>query len=283
MDAMCLEHKCVDTSRILSDLDEEQKQHRYLELLGHTDNYLYIPLEEWTCEMYESVRQQGNEKESWGCPSYNEMNLKLITSDSYIGKKIPYIKWGTSCPICLEPIISNNNAYYTECSHVMHKTCITNYYNYTHDRKRFEHKSNWNINCPMCRRELERCMWLERQYAMEPWRLENRRKSQCNLDYEFYKDFMSEDILECCGCSCTKGCGSIVGTNKDCKACQMWRYFTLEELRHHKHQCTPILTPIVKSKNERTGCALLSGVLRAILLILSFYKQRRHIGPPYSF
>jgi hypothetical protein len=283
MDALCLKYKYIDTSTIICDLDEEQKHQRYLELLGHSDDYKHVPFENWTCELFEKVRRQGQEKDAWGCPKYNETSLRIIASEHYNNKQYPYIEWGSLCPICFSPITNKLNAYLTKCSHFMHKTCITNYKSCAHDEYNDVH---WGVHCPVCKLELERCMWLEKQYAFEPWGIENRRKSQCNLDYDFFKELLCGDTLECRGCSCTQGCGNIVGLTKSCKACQLWKHFTLKDLVYHKHKCIPRIHELKQERHVRKNmycCTLLQGICHVTNIMMSFYKQRRPAILPYGY
>lgn len=215
----------MDCDSILTDSYPEEKQQRYLELIGHTDEYLYKQHNEWTHTLFHTVRQQGIEKEKWNCPSYGEVSINYVTSE-YLQNthKHHFIPTGTDCAICFEPMMHNKNAYITECGHHFHKSCITSLYNTSFLEK--------NFRCPLCRCHLKKCLWLETRYALEPWRLMNKKNVCGNVDFEFQKDLFCEDSLLCRGCHCRQGCFQIVGRNPHCEACQAWKRFTLEDLHH---------------------------------------------------
>jgi hypothetical protein len=232
----------IDILDVFHDNDEEQKQKRYLELIGHTDEHLFIDV--WDKELCNKVKRQNIEKAQFECLTEQEISINFIESNHYMYKidpfynftKVPYIKFGELCSICFEPITNRKNAYYTECEHIMHKTCITAYYNSTYNKREYGHSYNWNISCPICRTDLQKCVWLEKRGLTNPF-LKNSLNS--NLDYDMYKELFSEDMLECIGCECTSGCGNICGSNYDsCKSCKNWRIFTFDDLVHHYSHCS---------------------------------------------
>lgn len=215
----------MDLESQIYDKYQEEKQQRYLELIGHNDDYLYIPFNEWTPELFKCVEQQGKEKEKWNCPSYCEISLNYATSEYVKENDKPYyVPSGSTCAICLEPLTSTKNSYITECNHHFCKACITSHYNATFLTK--------NFSCPLCRHKLKKCLWLERRYAIEPWRLSHKMKPSTNVDFEFQRQYFNEDILLCRGCDCLEGCYQIVGTNTSCQACTRWKHFTLDDLNH---------------------------------------------------
>lgn len=222
----------LDIDLIFNDIYEEEKQARYCELLGHTNEHLFIPAKDWDEGLFQCIQKQGQQQEQLNCPSYGENNLKYVASEAITESDpaICYMKWGETCIICFEQITNQKNAYLTECKHAMHKTCMTSLWNNSYF-------SNIGFKCPMCRASLSKCVWLHSRYSFEPWRIPYRKKPRCNLDFESQKDLINEDIVTCKGCPCTKGCFGYVGRNPKCKACQQWRSFTFEDLQHHNCKC----------------------------------------------
>jgi hypothetical protein len=228
----------MDLESQLHDTYQEEKRQRYLELIGHNDDYLYVPITEWTSDMFKCVNKQGIEKEQWNCPAYSEVSLNYITSEYVKDTDKPhFIAHGSTCCICYEPLTSNKNSYITECDHHFCKVCMTSHYNSTFLTQSF--------NCPLCRYKLRKCLWLESRYALEPWRLNNKKKISTNVDFEFQREFFNEDILLCKGCSCMDGCYQLVGSNHACEACKAWRHFTLEDLNH---RCDEKIKPTTKER-----------------------------------
>lgn len=211
----------MDLESCLFDTYQEEKQKRYLELIGHTDDYLYQSFHEWTPKLLHCVETQGKEKEKWNCPSHGEVSLNFVTSEYISASEKPQcVPFGSVCAICMEPITNTKNAYLTECYHHFHKTCITAHYNASFIHKKF--------SCPLCRHQLKRCLWLETRYALEPWRLDktynNKKvKKSVNVSFEFQRELFNEDIILCRGCDCHQGCFNFVGRNPSCHACQAWK------------------------------------------------------------
>lgn len=231
----------MDLESQLYDTYQEERQKRYLELIGHKDLYLYVPLWEWTPELHKCVQKQGVEKECWNCPSYGEVSLNYVTSEYVPDNQKPYfIPSGSTCAICFDTLTSTKNSYITECNHHFCKSCITSHYNATFLTDTFA--------CPLCRCKLRKCLWLESRYALEPWRLPAKKKISVNVDFEFQRQLFNEDIIICRGCECKEGCRQIVGTNPSCEACKAWKYFALEDL-HHK-----CVLPCKQEKKMRTCC-----------------------------
>jgi hypothetical protein len=223
----------LDIDLIFNDIYEEQKQARYCELVGHTNEQLYVPAKQWNERLFQCVVKQGKEQEEFNCPSYGENNLKYVTSESFTNDDPAtcYMKWGETCVICFDPITNQNNAYLTECKHAMHKTCITSLWNNTCF-------SALGFKCPICRASIAKCIWLQPRYMLEPWRFPYRKKPRCNLDFESQRELFNEEIITCKGCQCTKGCYGYVGSNLTCKACQKWRHFTFKDLQHNNCKCS---------------------------------------------
>lgn len=244
----------MDLESQLFDSYQEEKQKRYLELIGHTDEYLYVSFPEWSPELFKCVEKQGIEKEKWNCPTYGEVSLNYITSEYITNNDKPYfIREGSTCAICFEPLTTSKKSYITECNHHFCKSCITAHYNATY--------LNNTFSCPLCRHKLQKCLWLERRYVLEPWRLQKKKKLNTNVDFEFQRELFNEDILVCKGCNCTPGCHLLVGSNSSCEACNAWRYFTLDDMPH-KCMCH-------KPEKKRTCCSW-SNTLRSVGDTLSF-------------
>ena len=260
----------MDLESQLYDSYQEERQARYLELIGHNDNYLYVPFDEWTPDLFRCVEKQGEEKERWNCPSYSEICLNYATSEYIKDDVKPYfIPSGSTCAVCFEPLTSTKNAYITECNHHFCKTCITSHYNATFLSK--------NFSCPLCRHKLHKCMWLESRYALEPWRLTNRTKISTNVDFEFQRQYFNEDILLCKGCNCREGCNKLIGTSPSCLACKAWKQSNLEELRHVCGEQPP-----PQQKKERRCCSW-SEAFNCIMRSLSFIvTYRRGLIFPHS-
>jgi hypothetical protein len=238
----------MDLESHLHDTYEEEKQQRYLELVGHTNDYLYLSFHEWSPKLLRCVETQGIEKEKWNCPSHGEVSLNFVTSEFITTSHKPQcIPFGSVCAICMEPITNNKNAYLTECYHHFHKECITAHYNATFVHKKFD--------CPLCRHQLKRCLWLESRYALEPWRLDRtcnhkKVKKSVNVSFEFQRELFNEDIILCRGCDCTPGCFNFVGRNPDCQACQLWKDVNHKCVSNHS---------TANTKKHRT-CCLLTGL-----------------------
>lgn len=260
-------NRSVDLTNIICDNYVEERFKRYAELTGHIHDLhhkLYFNI--YDDFISNALRIQAKQQEEWNCLTEQEKSLSLILLkfDSHNYNKKLYIKHCDLCTICYEPITNNTNAYLTECGHPFHKTCITRYYNHSYNRKQNGKLFNWRISCPICRNELIKCTWLETKYTLEPWRLEFCNKSCRNLDYNFYKNFISHDILRCRGCKCTPGCGNIVGTGHKigCKACYMWKYFSKQDLlNHNKHCC---LVKLQTNKKNHKLCSLWFGIRNII-------------------
>lgn len=261
----------MDLESQLCDTYQEEKQQRYLQLIGHTDDYLYVPFTEWTSHMFQQVKEQGLQKEEWNCPSYNEVSMNYITSEYVKDSDKPhFIPFGTTCAICLDPLTSCKNSYITECNHHFHKTCLTMYYNTTFINRHF--------NCPLCRHHLKKCLWLESRYALEPWRLPSRKHISVNADYEFQQELLNKDIILCRGCACKPGCFKIVGTNPSCEACRAWKHFSLEDLQH---TCTFDDENEENTDESMRYCCLWDGVVNCITGAISFlYTYRRSLITP---
>jgi hypothetical protein len=227
---------------VLHDLEEEKRQQRYLDLIGHTDQCLY--LNAWSPENGKQLREQHKESNKFGFLTEQELSLHKIESNNYSYVydtktkmcTIPYIIIGEPCAICFDPITTRKNAYYTECGHKLHKTCITNYYNSTCNNQNHGYGSNWKIKCPLCREHLLKCLWLEKRYLTNPF---IEKASRWNLIYEDYPQFFNHDIIECAGCGCTDGCGNLCGSKYKlgCSHCYRWRYFTYKDLMYHHMIC----------------------------------------------
>ncbi len=251
---------------VLHDVDEEKKQQRYLALIGHTDEYLYW--DNWTPAQRAIVRRQNIETNRFGFLTEQEQALHLIESNHFFYTydektkmcKIPYIVIGEPCSICMEPFLSRKNAYFTECGHKIHKTCITNYYNSTYNNKALGHSHNWKIRCPICRCPLTKCLWLEKRYLTNPYL---KKAVKWNLDYECYPEYFNHDIMECAGCECTNGCGNVCGSkhNTGCLHCERWRSFTYNDLVYHNQQCVHYVNlPTFSTKKKNRICGLWSWV-----------------------
>jgi hypothetical protein len=235
-------YKSVELLDVLNDVDEEKRQQRYLELIGHTNDHLYM--DHCTPEQQQNIEKQHIEKSCWGVLTEQELSITRIESNDYLYKydqvsgapKIPYIKIGEPCAICFEPIVKARNAYYTECGHKVHKTCITDYYNSTFNNRSLGHSFNWKISCPICRHPLNKCLWLEKRYLTNPFL---KKDIYCNLVYDHYPELLNHDIIECAGCECTNGCGNVCGSfyTQGCTHCSRWRYFTFNDLVYHSVYC----------------------------------------------
>ena len=57
-----------------------------------------------------------------------------------------YIKFNEECPICLEPIQHEKNAYLTNCGHSFHRKCL-----FDTIQSKWETKPFSSVKCPMCR------------------------------------------------------------------------------------------------------------------------------------
>lgn len=232
----------VEEIDVLHDLEEERRQQRYMDIIGHTTDHMY--LDDWSVEICRKVRDQHIEIVKFGFLTEQELALNRIESNHNMYKynpktrlyNVPFIKIGEPCAICLEPMISRKNSYYTECGHKMHKTCITNYYNSTYNNKKHGYSENWKIRCPICRASLTKCLWLEERYLTNPFL---KRAAKWNVVYDDYPEFFNHRVIECAGCECTNGCDNVCGSRHKlgCVHCYRWRNFTLDDLVYHHMLC----------------------------------------------
>ena len=78
---------------------------------------------------------------------YESFNRKVKRNIIDNLKITHYIKIGTDCPICYEPINQRKNAYLTDCGHSFHYDCIINY----------DYCNTFTfagIYCPICRQDM---------------------------------------------------------------------------------------------------------------------------------
>lgn len=99
----------------------------------------------------EDTLNHENRDRFWSHWDEDEPYLPDVTPISMWNPEFPpkkeYIRFGEECPICYEPIFSKHNATKTECGHVFHASCLTNFFCKCHDCTTYK--------CPMCRSEIK--------------------------------------------------------------------------------------------------------------------------------
>jgi hypothetical protein len=122
------------------------------------------------------------------------------------GNSKDYIIMGQECPICMESITNNVNAWKTKCGHTFHKKCLMKYYDIIVSRL---------FRCPCCRAEMEDFdYWATDVYYDICYSSKNHLDQIHYL--ELYKDMIPQNICE--------ECDNIIGFTKHCFGCKDWRW-----------------------------------------------------------
>jgi len=121
-----------------------------------------------------------------------------------------YIAFGEMCFICMDPIVSKNNAWLTPCGHAFHRKCLITNHQYRQKHNMTLEFSN-EIPCPVCREGLVNCcVGLD---DMDKYTPENGLDRLEN----FWSSFDVVSYLSCWRCE--KG----FGMNILCKPCEKYR------------------------------------------------------------
>lgn len=138
-----------------------------------------------------------------------ECGFSIYDIKPNINKKC-YIGSGELCSICIEPIFTKKSAWLTPCSHVFHRKCLINNYQYRKIHNMMIEFTN-EVPCPICRTGLvDCCVGLQTidKYNSKNG-LDTLENFWSNIDYIPY-------IL------CYK-CEKALGMNKECAICEYYR------------------------------------------------------------
>lgn len=159
--------------------------------------------------------------ERFGCHECGlcyEEELDTFFCDASISQ---YIRFGTECPICYDPVNFAKNAWITPCNHVYHKTCLARYMNTTGPEY---------MSCPLCRQEAGYLYYMfpyDRMYLWKKVHGEKVEKRYNGLDMlqhlELYGDSMDIDWCEAPDDRSWHVLGS---KRKTCQKCYIWAYGT---------------------------------------------------------
>ncbi|MFY7728215.1 MAG: RING finger protein [Flavobacterium sp.] len=124
-----------------------------------------------------------------------------------------YVKPGTECPICYEPILTKRSAYITECGHHFHKRCMFTYI-----------ETKWRstayvstARCPMCRSFLGHPEF-EQRYRATYFGVQYREDLELDKLEDFWltKDYKLPTF-------CSNQYNHYLGMQTDCDTCQQYR------------------------------------------------------------
>ena len=131
-----------------------------------------------------------------------------------------YIKQGEECPICMDLILTKQNAYLTECGHAFHKICIFKSY-----ENKYLSKYCSQFKCPLCRANIGAPEISER-YLIDYFPTKSKSKNVYSNELDKLENFWLFNkfhIYNLCSNNYDHPCGF----KKDCNSCTQYRTINL--------------------------------------------------------